>query len=165
MLPIAVLCSHCIKMGICYSRIFRSSSSGASKFLRNEFRFIFSGLADFMNSASSSISTVWQRRRSAHISRIWLRTVRIGKYSKRRRPSAYTGTSRGFGSLIKLDLSKPTDRPPGNRWRITWSGHSVSAIARTGRSKAIDIRSYLTFISSKTSLAMVMAILPTGTPA
>ena len=44
MWPIPVLCSHCIKMGICYSRTLMNSSSEASTFPKNEFPFFFVGL-------------------------------------------------------------------------------------------------------------------------
>jgi hypothetical protein len=75
MLPIPVLCSHCIKMRICYSRTFRISSSEASKFLKNEFSFTSAGLSSFMSSAPGSIWTVWERRRSLHTSRVRPRTT------------------------------------------------------------------------------------------
>ncbi len=80
MFPILVLCSHCIKMRICYSRIFRTSSSGASNFPKSEFLIIFDGVTAFMSPAPGSIWTVWETRRSLHTSRIWQRTTGIGKY-------------------------------------------------------------------------------------
>jgi hypothetical protein len=51
MLPIAVLCSHRIKMRICYGRFFRNSSSEASNFPKTEFPFTSAGLAAFMSSS------------------------------------------------------------------------------------------------------------------
>ena len=65
------LCSHCIKMKICYSRTFRTFLSEASIFLKNEFPIIFIGLAAFMNSAPDSIWTVWEKGRLPHIPEDW----------------------------------------------------------------------------------------------
>jgi len=64
---IPVLCSHCIKMKICYSRISRTFLSEGSIFLKNEFPIIFIGLAAFMNSVPDSTWTVWEKGRLPHI--------------------------------------------------------------------------------------------------
>jgi len=55
MLRIPVLCSHCIKMRICY---LRTSKSEGSFFPKNKFLIVFIGLAAFMSSAPGSIWTV-----------------------------------------------------------------------------------------------------------
>jgi len=68
---IPVLCSHCIKMKICYSRISRNFLSEASIFPINGLPFIFDELGALMNSAPSAVWRTWEKGR-------FLTSLRIG---------------------------------------------------------------------------------------
>ncbi len=138
MLQISVF-SHCIKMRICYSRTFASEASISPKI---ECPSISVGLAAFMSSAPGNIWPVWKRRQLLHISMIWQRTMRIGKYSRRRRRFAYTGTLRGSPNPIEWNSRKPMGRAAGNLWewgtflRLCFSTESIRSKASADRSRS-----------------------------